>query len=186
MESGAKALKGIKDEAFDPNTWLLGLDEIGKNSNVKEVVRKYENKEELTDDEDAVLDALALNMAAHAFYASDLPRQYKWGQIAGESLPFMMEFILNPIAAGGKGIAKTIASRALSRFALGKGGRTAIKAGSRIIGDAVGAGMTLTSGAPRTIADAMNRNLGEATLPEEKQVSLNIRTRRRVILLKQD
>ena len=113
VESGAKALKGIKDEAFDPNTWLLGLDEIGKNSNIKEVVRKYENKEELTDDEEALLDALALNMAAHAFYASDLPRQYKWGQIAGESLPFMIEFMLNPIAGGGKGIAKTIASRAL-------------------------------------------------------------------------
>ena len=64
---------------------------------------------------------------------------------------------------GGKGIAKTIASRALSRFALGKGGRTAIKAGSRIIGDAVSSRMTLTTGAPRTIADAMNRNLGEAT-----------------------
>lgn len=162
VESDAGILKGVKDTAFNPDTWLLGLGDLYRSGKINQIVDKHEKGEELTDSENSILDALALNMAANAYHQA--PRQYKWGQIAGESLPFMVEFILNPVAGAGKGIAKTIAKRAISKFGATGAAKTAIKAGSRAIGDVVGAaGMTATTGAPRTIADALNRNLGQAT-----------------------
>lgn len=162
VESDAGILKGVKDTAFNPDTWLLGLGDLYRSGKINQIVDKHEKGEELTDSENSILDALALNMAANAYHQA--PRQYKWGQIAGESLPFMVEFILNPVAGAGKGIAKTIAKRAISKFGATGAAKTAIKAGSRAVGDVVGAaGMTATTGAPRTIADALNRNLGQAT-----------------------
>ena len=161
-ESGAGIMKGVSDAVFDIDTWTLGISELGRTLRINDIVKKYEDGGNLTTDENALLDALALNMAANAYYQA--PRQYKWGQIAGESLPFMVEFILNPVAGAGKGIAKTIAKRAISKFGATGAAKTAIKAGSRAVGDVVGAaGMTATTGAPRTIADALNRNLGQAT-----------------------
>lgn len=162
VESDAGILKGVKDTAFNPDTWLLGLGDLYRSGKINQIVDKHEKGEELTDSENSILDALALNMAANAYHQA--PRQYKWGQIAGESLPFMVEFILNPVAGAGKGIAKTIAKRAISKFGATGAAKTAIKAGSRVVGDVIGAaGMTTTTGAPKTIADALNRNLGQAT-----------------------
>ncbi|MDD3230277.1 MAG: JAB domain-containing protein [Oscillospiraceae bacterium] len=163
-ESGSGILKGAGDAIFDPNTWTLGISDLSRTLKIKDIADKYDRGEKLTVDENALMDALALNLAANSFYSSKLPKQYKWGQIAGESLPFMVEFILNPVASAGSGLAKTIAKRAISKFAATGARKTAIKAGARIIGDAIGAaGMTLTTGAPGTVADAINRNLGQGS-----------------------
>ncbi|MFA6977368.1 MAG: hypothetical protein WC194_11720, partial [Mesotoga sp.] len=163
-ETGAGIGKGVGDAVFDVDTWTLGITDLVRQNRVGNVADKYERGEKLTKDEEALMDALALHMAASAYYQSGISRQYKWGQIAGESLPFMIEFILNPIAGVGKGIAKSIAKRAITKFGATGAAKTAIKAGSRAIGDVIGAtAMTATTGAPRTIADAKRRKLGDAT-----------------------
>ncbi len=158
------AARGAKDALFNPDTWSAGLSELDRNRRVEQAVKKYEQGEELSESEEKMLDALALNLAVNQHYGSDVKRGYKWGQIAGESAPFMLEMALNPLSLTGKGLAKSIAKYGISKFAAKGAGKLAVKAGARAVGDAVSAlGMVATTGAPRTMSDAMSRMLGEAT-----------------------
>lgn len=163
-KSPIKAIfRGVKDKVFDVNTWNLGVSDLDKNSHIKKAAEKFEQGEELTRDEQMLMDSLVENLAVNSYYGSDVKRQYKWGEIAGESLPFMLEFVLNPISASGKGLAKTIAKYGIKRLGAQGAGKTAVKAGARAIGDVVAAaGMTGTTGFARTAADALDRMSGEA------------------------
>ena len=160
--------RGAKDALFNPDTWAAGLTELDRGRRVEQAVQKYEQGEQLSESEEKMLDALALNLAVNQHYGSDMQRGYKWGQIAGESAPFMVEMVLNPLSASGKGLAKSIANYGIKKLGAKGVGKLAVKAGSRAIGDTVAAlGMTATTGAPRTMSDAMSRILGEATYKSE-------------------
>jgi len=156
-------LKGVGDAIFDYDTWILGIENTRKNAYTNTAIQKLERGEELTDSENALLDAMALNLAASAYYGSDLKRQYNWGQIAGESLPFMMEFILNPFAKMGKGVGKAIAKYGIKRFGKKGAGALATRVGGSLASDIVGASaMVGTTGLPRTFGDAASRHSGDA------------------------
>ena len=156
--------RGVSHALLDTDTWSMGVLEFDRNNRVAHAVKKYEEGKTLSESETQMLDALALNLAVHQYYGSDISRQYKWGQIAGQSAPFMVEMLLNPISGAGKGLAKQLAKYGIKRFAATGGKKLAIKAGARALGD-VGAafGMVATSGMPRTAADAVQRMTGEGT-----------------------
>ncbi len=163
VQNGKGVLKGVGDAVFDYDTWILGIEDTRKNAYTDTAIQKLERGEELTESENALLDAMALNLAANAYYGSDLKRQYNWGQIAGESLPFMMEFILNPFARMGKGVGKAIAKHGIKRFGKKGVGAVATRIGGSLASDVVGAGaMVGTTGLARTLGDAASRHSGNA------------------------
>ena len=152
------ALRGIKDGLFDPHTWDLGIGELVDANNLRRVIAKSDRNEALTDDERSLLDALATNMAVSSLYGSKVGMGYNIGKGTAQSLPFMIEFALNPIAGSSKTIAGKIARYWLKHNAKGKALK---KAGARVIGDiAAATGTMATSGSLRTAADAITRMTG--------------------------
>lgn len=165
------ALRGIKDGLFDPHTWDLGIGELVDANNLRKVIAKSDRNEALTDDERSLLDALATNMAVSSLYGSKVGMGYNIGKGTAQSLPFMIEFALNPIAGSSKTIAGKIARYWLKHNAKGKALK---KAGARVIGDiAAATGTMATSGSLRTAADAITRMTGNPLYeitPEGKAV----------------
>ena len=165
------ALRGIKDGLFDPHTWDLGIGELVDANNLRRVIAKSDRNETLTDDERSLLDALATNMAVSSLYGSKVGMGYNIGKSIAQSLPFMVEFALNPIAGSSKTIAGKIARYWLKHNAKGKALK---KAGARVIGDiAAATGTMATSGSLRTAADAITRMTGNPLYeitPEGKAV----------------
>lgn len=165
------ALRGIKDGLFDPHTWDLGIGELVDANNLRRVIAKSDRNETLTDDERSLLDALATNMAVSSLYGSKVGMGYNIGKGTAQSLPFMIEFALNPIAGSSKTIAGKIARYWLKHNAKGKALK---KAGARVIGDiAAATGTMATSGSLRTTADAITRMTGNPLYeitPEGKAV----------------
>lgn len=156
--------RGIRD-SFNADNWTFGLTELSKNMNLNQVLDKADKGEKLTDSEQALLDALVTNMAVNAYYSSDLGRGYQAGQTTGASIPFMLEFAVNPVSASGSGIAKSILRYGARRFGLaGTRGaaRKAALSGARLVGDAAAAAaMTGTTGLPGVLADTQQRMMGD-------------------------
>ena len=165
------ALRGIKDGLFDPHTWDLGIGELVDANNLRRVIAKSDRNETLTDDERSLLDALATNLAANSLYGSKVGMGYNIGKSIAQSLPFMIEFALNPIAGSSKTIAGKIARYWLKHNIKRKALK---KAGARVIGDiAAATGTMATSGSLRTAADAITRMTGNPLYeitPEGKAV----------------
>ncbi len=103
------ALRGIKNNLFDPIAWERHVGTLADASNISKVIAKSDRNETLTDDEQSLLDALATNLAANSLYGSKVGMGYNIGKGTAQSLPFMIEFALNPIAGSSKTIAGKIA-----------------------------------------------------------------------------
>lgn len=160
------AARGFGDKAFDVDTWSMGMTDLAHNTSLLTAVEKADRGEEMTSDEQRLLDAATIHLATQAYFGSDLGRGYKAGAVTAESIPFMLQFALNPVAASGKGIAKSILSYGAKRFGLKvaeKGaGKVVAKVAARVAGDAVAAaGITATTGAPKVAADAVDRMAGD-------------------------
>ena len=83
----------------------------------------------------------------------------------------MLQFALNPLSGAGKGIAKTILEHGIKRFGLDTAKRTAgnvaLRAASRLAGDAVAAaGVTATTGLGNVAEDASRRMTGDVQFAE--------------------
>lgn len=165
------ALRGIKNNLFDPIAWERHVGTLADASNISKVIAKSDRNETLTDDEQSLLDALATNLAANSLYGSKVGIGYNIGKSIAQSLPFMIEFALNPIA----GYSKTIAGKIARYWLKHNIKRKALKkAGARVIGDiAAATGTMATSGSLRTAADAITRMTGNPLYeitPEGKAV----------------
>lgn len=165
------ALRGIKNNLFDPIAWERHVGTLADASNISKVIAKSDRNETLTDDEQSLLDALATNLAANSLYGSKVGIGYNIGKSIAQSLPFMIEFALNPIAGSSKTIAGKIARYWLKHNIKRKALK---KAGARVIGDiAAATGTMATSGSLRTAADAITRMTGNPLYeitPEGKAV----------------
>lgn len=148
--------RGVRDAAFDVDTWTAGITDLGHNLSLKGVLEKANKGEELSSDEQKLLDASVINLAA-TFSASDVSMGYRVGQTSANSIPFMLEFAINPISSSGNTLAKGLLKYGLKRF--GKAATTnAAKVTGRLVGDATAAaGMTATSSAPRVMSNAVER-----------------------------
>lgn len=167
----AGALRGLRDKGFDPDTWMMGISETAYYNLLRQAAEKEERGEQLSAEEQQLLDAAAVNMAANAYYAQDLGRGYKAGAVTAESIPFMLQFALNPVSGAGKGIAKTILEHGIKRFGLNTAKRTAagraVRGAARMAGDAVAAaGVTATTGLGNVAEDASRRMTGDVQFAE--------------------
>lgn len=153
--------RGLRDNVFELDNWTLGLAEMADAKYLNNALEKAERGEKLTPAEEKLLDASTINMATQAYFSSDLGRGYKAGQVTAESIPFMLEFIANPISGSGNAMAKGLLKYGLKKFgsvATTKGAKIA----GRLIGDSAAAlGMEGTTGIGRVAAgtlDRMNQN----------------------------
>ena len=158
--------RGAEDAFYDWNTWSMGLKDISEGLALLKALDAAEGGT-LTESQQALLDAKALEIATEQAYSSSLGRGYKAGKMAVESLPFMIELAFNPIAGAGNTAANRLARYAINRFgkeAVKKnaGKYIAGKAISQVATDALKAGaITATTGAGRTAADALQRMQGD-------------------------
>lgn len=161
--------RGFVDTAFDPQQWTLGISDMIGGIRLKNVVEKADKGEKLSPSEEKLLDAAVTNMAVNAYYSSDLGRGYKAGQATGASIPFMLEFAINPISAAGEGIAQSILKYGMKKF----GASAMSKMGARLAGDALAAaGMEGTTGLARVTAGAQDRMMGNILFDVDKDGNL--------------
>ena len=128
---------------------------------------RHAGTDEYTDDERKLLDAAAYNAYVQGTYGSKIGRGYKAGGVTAESLPFMLEMILNPASGLGHGLQRKVMRNLVSKY-----GKAAVKKatkkymakklGARAAGDlAAAATMTATTGQMRVAGDTMQRMTGE-------------------------
>lgn len=164
---GKGAARGFGDKLFDARTWDMGLRDASDALALNKALTAFDNGETLTPSQQAMLDAKAVELATVAYFGSSISRGYTAGAIAAGSIPYMLEFALNPLSTTGK----TAVSK-LSRYALKRFGEKALKQNAtkyaasrmaaRVAGDIAGAAaMTSTTGSVRTVADAANRMNGQ-------------------------
>ena len=128
---------------------------------LRKAIEKEESGEELSPEESKLLDAAAVNMATQAYFSSDMSRGYKAGSTTAQSIPFMLEFAVNPVSSSGNALAKGLLKHGLKRF-----GRVATsnaaKVAGRLVGDAAAAaGMTATSSIGRVASGTNERMIGD-------------------------
>lgn len=153
--------RGLASSVFDLTTWDFGVSDLSNSTQLLEVAQKAERGEKLTQAEDDLLTAASINAAAQSYLSEVGGYGTTAGKITGESLPFMLEFAINPLSGSSSSIAKYGAKK-FGVTALKKGiGKKLAKAGLRTAGDvAAAAGMTATTGATRVAADATQRMTG--------------------------
>lgn len=165
--------RGFADTAFDPKQWTLGISDMIGGIRLKNVVEKADKGEKLSPSEEKLLDAAVTNMAVNAYYSSDLGRGYKAGQTTGASIPFMLEFAINPISAAGEGIAKSILKYGMKKFGASAMKKGMSKMGARLAGDALAAaGMEGTTGLARVTAGTQDRMMGNILFDVDKDGNL--------------
>ncbi|MBU3813567.1 MAG: hypothetical protein H9791_03540 [Candidatus Bacteroides intestinipullorum] len=143
--------RGLRDN-MDWENFTFGLADMADALYLNNALEKYEAGNTLSEAEQKLLEASAVNMAIQGFYSSDLGRGYNAGRVTAESLPFMLEFIANPISGSSNAIAKSLLKFGLRRF--GRAGSFA----ARVAGSTGAAlGMTGTTGVPRVVSGTMER-----------------------------
>lgn len=169
--------RGFKDKFMDTDNWTMGLTDTAYSGLLRKAIEKEESGEELSPEESKLLDAAAVNMATQAYFSSDMSRGYKAGSTTAQSIPFMLEFAVNPISSSGNALAKGLLKHGLKRFgrasaeAAGRGalntfGRAATsnaaKVAGRLVGDAAAAaGMTATTSIGRVASGTNERMIGD-------------------------
>lgn len=153
--------RGIADKIADPENWNFGITDLADNKYLLDALKKSDKGEELTPAEDKLLQAATTSMAVNYYYSQDLGRGYKAGKTTAESIPFMLEFMINPISQSGSGIAKSLLKYGMKKFGAKAVNRGVTRAAGRLIGDAAAAaGMTATTGAANTLASAYEKQVG--------------------------
>ena len=183
------AVRGFGQKLFDVETWDMGESDLSDAGAFMKALNDADSGKPLTEEQRLMLDAKAVEMATNAYFGSYVGRGYEAGKVTGESLPFMLEMMINPASTLGTSAQSKLARYALKRFskkigikaaeemtekglmreAINVAGKKAVKKavlpysiGGRVIGD-VGASAILTSttGSVGVAADAINRMNGQ-------------------------
>lgn len=157
------AAEGIKDTAFDIDTWDSGM-AAEDAARVYAISKKLDNGGELTDGEQMIVDALVDELASKTYLAAEFGRGYKAGKVTGESLPFIVETMLNPASRFGSSVTKKFGKEIFKRVGRKLGAKAARAAvyGTRISADIAGAAMmSATTSQAKVAADALDRLSGQ-------------------------
>lgn len=158
-------LRGLGKKVFDISTWDAGATDMLDTSVLLTAATDKESGKQLSHSQNLLLDAAAVDMAVDENFAGDLGRGYKAGQVTAESVPFMLEFMINPASGLGETVTKSIVKRGIQKY--GKDAmKTTIKkiemGAVRAASDLAGAGiMSATTGSGRVVADTQNRMIGD-------------------------
>ena len=170
---GAGAWRGLAHAVGRVNTWDLGMTDLTTNAAMYNAAINHD-KGKATKEERDLLDLAAYAKGVRAENEKYIGYGYEAGEVTGESLPFMIEMMMNPAS----GLGKTAANQ-IMRVAVKKYGKEAVrratkkylaaKIGTRILGDVAGSAiMAGTSGQGRVHADALNRLTGDVKFKEDE------------------
>ena len=166
---GAGAWRGLAHAVGKVSTWDMGMTDMATNGALYTAAVDADRKgiDHIAQEDRDLLNLTAYTNAVEGENAKYIGRGYKAGQVTGESLPFMIEMMLNPASKLG-----TTATNKLMREAIKRYGKEAVKKatkkylaakiGTRLIGDAAGSAiMAGTTGQGRVLADTLNRLTGD-------------------------
>ena len=166
---GAGAWRGLAHAVGKVSTWDMGMTDMATNGALYSAAVDADRKgiDNISREDRDLLDITAYTNAIQSENEQYLGRGYKAGQVTGESLPFMIEMMLNPASKLG-----TTATNKLMREAVKRYGKDAVKKatkkylaakiGTRLMGDAVGSmAMAGTTGQGHVTADMLNRLTGD-------------------------
>ena len=153
--------RGFASTAFDARTWDFGFDDLSRNTQLLSAIEKYEKGEQLTQAEDDLLTAASINAAAQSYLSEVGGYGTAVGGIVGETLPYTLQFAINPISGTSKGIAKYGAKK-FGVSAMKKGiAKKVVKAALRTAGDVAAAtGIAATTGIINVAAGTHERMIG--------------------------
>lgn len=187
-QKGEGFWKGLGKSLGDIDTWDFGISQLTRSANLKDIVEKYERGEQLTDAEKGLMDSAVAYMSACAYNSDKINRRYKMGQTTGESIPFMLQFMVMPIGAIKDKVAKGVIGYGIEQFggkaaqAAGKaaakyGAKTAFKeAGTALLSNLAAAGVqTAAFGVPKIAEGAISRMTGDIqpTITEQGNIAYN-------------
>ena len=170
---GAGTWRGLAHSVGQVGTWDMGMSDLITNKSIYDAAVNADKNgiDNISEDEQNLL-RLTANANAIEAENGDLGRGYKAGNVTGESLPFMIEMIMNPAGKLGTAAASRLTREAIKRFgkeAVKKASKKylAAKIGTRVVGDAAGAAlMAGTTGQMRVTADMLNRMTGDIQFKE--------------------
>ena len=165
---GEDALKALDNTAFTAKTWDFGLTDFATMGQMERIKTKMDNNVPLSGSDKMLLKSKLGADAAAALEDEKMGSIYRWTKIAGQSLPFMLDFFLT---GGFGGITKGI-SRGALKFAakrgMGKVSAAILKNTGIVAGDVIGSyAMAGTEQALKTGADIMQRHLGNLYQDEQ-------------------
>ncbi|MBQ2979862.1 MAG: hypothetical protein IJE18_07120 [Bacteroidaceae bacterium] len=128
VRNDAGLAQGVSDAVFDIDTLTLGLEGLFKNATLKDILDKADADQQLTQAEEALLNAALYKQFTEAAYTNG--RWYNVGKGIGEQVPYMLEFALSGGTAGAltKGANKAIGkavTKYINNLALKNGGKIA-------------------------------------------------------------
>ena len=153
--------QGFSDTALTANAWDFGLNDFAVMGQMERIKAKADNNIPLTNEEKRLAQSKIGSDAAAALADEEMGRAYRWSGIAGQSVPFMFDFLVT----GGFGGLTHAAGRAAVKFAAKKGmgtlGKNVLKYTGVTAANIVGSyAMAGTEQFFKTGADIMNRHLG--------------------------
>ena len=154
--------RGVVDGLTDANAWTMGVLDIQGMMPMMRLKRKLDNGEQLTDTEQALAQQMANNTAISEEYADKQGSWYNVGNIASQSLPFMLQFAMTGGGFGTLTRAGTkLGADAARKFTQNALLRNIIKYTGTAVGDIAGAAvMANTVGAANTVNDIFDRYRG--------------------------
>lgn len=170
------AARGFGQKLFDVSTWDMGMSDMENATAIGDALAAYESGT-LTDAQQALLDAKAVELATNAYFGSYVGRGYKAGGVTAESIPFMLEMCINPASTIGEAATNRMARYAISRFgkeaakkATHKVLRAAGRAGADLVGAAAMTGTTGIIGVAADAAERMNGDIDFVTNPDGQSI----------------
>lgn len=158
---GEDALKALDNTVFTAKTWDFGLTDFATMGQMERIKTKMDNNIPLSGSDKMLLKSKLGADAAAALEDEKMGNIYRWTKIAGQSLPFMLDFFMT---GGYGGITKGISSGALkfaAKRGMGKVSAAILKNTGIVAGDVIGSyAMAGTEQALKTGADIMQRHLG--------------------------
>lgn len=173
---GAGAWRGLAHAVGKVSTWDMGMTDMVTNGALYSAAVDADGKgiDNLTQEDRDLLNITAYTNAIQSENGQYLGRGYKAGTVTGESLPFMIEMMLNPASKLGTTATNKLAREAVRRFgkeAVKKATKKylAAKIGTRLVGDVVGSAvMAGTTGQGHVTADMLNRMTGDIKFKQDE------------------
>ena len=167
-DGGTQFWRGFVDAAKNPSTWTFGVTDFQNMTQLMRIKGKVDDGEELTEDEQTLLKNTMANGYAQQMFGENRGFMYRAGGISMQALPFVAEFVATGGFSSLTQMGANAGTRVAEKFALEGLKKTILRNTGVLMGDIASSFiMANTTGAARTGADIMERNIGQVTMDEE-------------------
>lgn len=177
---GSDFVKGMYDTARNPSVYSFGVTDLGDMTQLYKVKKKIEAaneagvEPELTESEKSLLQNTMLNNYTQSEYGKNRSDMYDWGQIAMQAIPFVAEFWLTGGMKALSDLGAKYGTKAAAKMALDGWKAKVVKNTGVALGDlAAGFAMANTTGAAKTAAEILDRNIGDIDVDENGNYVFN-------------